>query len=109
MKKNTVILDLEIYNRLYDFEKNMKRKNTVAFYRKNYDRYEYLTTEQAVYNISIINDRLIEERDKLESQIKVLEAEKNKKEEPELIAINDIKNMSVREFKKWKKKIINDD
>lgn len=102
MEANTVILNLGEYNALRDFREEMEKEYT--YYIQEYiycgytKTYHFVSTDDAVKLISEINDKLMVEIKKLEDEIVDL---KNPKKD---ITIDQVKQMSIVEFIKWKRK-----
>jgi hypothetical protein len=111
MEKNTVLLSLEDYNSLRDFETNIKKNNTIILERwKGVEFKKVISTDSIVKVMVEEANKFHKEFTELEIELKVTKQElekaqklipktKDKKE----ITIEDIKNMSYWEFRKWKK------
>lgn len=89
MEKDTVLLDIEKYNDLRDFQ-NKVSEGYIEVY-SNSERTYFTTKDKAIEKIAKINAELISKLKKL----KYPESEKK--------TLKDVKEMSVREFKKWRK------
>ncbi len=77
MEKNTVTLDIETYNRLRDFENKMVKNNTcVIRNRGSFGAYEtfrgFISTDEALEEISNINEELVKKNIDLGNRIKTL-------------------------------------
>ena len=113
MEKNTVLLSLERYNELRDFETNIKKNNTLildSWSLKGYELRKFVSTDSLLKAAVEEANKFHKEFEKLEIELKIAKQEletvsklipktKDKKE----ITIEDIKKMSYWEFKKWKK------
>lgn len=89
--KNTVTIDLEIYNQLRDFKKTIEENNTIRINSLNsffQSSYNFITKDELSKEILYKNKELNEENIKLK--------ENNRLE------INKLKKMSVWEFIKWR-------
>lgn len=106
-EKNTVVLSLDEYNHLRDFEKAIEEGNTVEIYNGHNCNYSFngvnsghsyfpklklISTDEAVKKIAEENAVLVSKLAELE--------EKN---EPKEKAISEIKRMSVSEFRRWRR------
>jgi len=82
MEKDTVVLNIRDYNELRDFKQYIEKNYTLKVSNFHYSRIDtYITKDEAVKEVV----------DKLnEATVKLKE-------------IDDIKNMSYWEFRKWKK------
>jgi hypothetical protein len=90
MEKDTVLLDVEKYNELRDFKKQMQEGKTLVITDTRWTyRKEFVTESEAVKEIA--NDNAI-----LQKEIERLTT-------PKEITINDLKKMSYWEFRKWRK------
>jgi hypothetical protein len=95
MERNTVLLDVSEYNRLRDFEREIKMGNTLPITEYNYNvvyHSNYITESDAVAHIAKANASLVK-------QIKELK----KANEPKSPSLEDVKKMSYWQFRKWKR------
>lgn len=111
MEKNTVLLSLERYNELRDFETNIKENNTLILESwRGYELRKFVSTDSLLKASVEEANKFHKEFEKLELELKATKQEletisklipktKDKKE----ITIEDIKKMSYWEFKRWKK------
>lgn len=106
MKKNTVLLNLDDYNDLRDFKKEVK-EGKVFTTRLSYD---YGETTKTYYTESEVVEEMAEGQSLMEAkyyelrrEIIEMKADKVKESEPKEITIEDIKKMNFWEFRKWKK------
>lgn len=92
MEKNTIILSVEDYNEMRDFNENVKANNAVSVFW-NWNKYQtrMYTQNEAVIEIAKANESLKE---------KIEELKNPDKKQP---SIDEIKAMSWRKFRKWKK------
>ena len=89
--RNTVTLDLETYNFLRDFEKEIKAGNTCRIYGWG-NRIEFIGTDKALAQLT----------DKIKSLEKEITDLKHRyKNQP---TIEEIKKMSWWQFRKWKRR-----
>ena len=103
MKKNTVIISIEEYNKLRDFKKEVEessRLSKFAVIEEKLGSSSFLTIRKYYYTESEIVTEIEELNKKLEEHNKELE-EHNKELE---ILVNDLKKMSYLKFCKWRKK-----
>jgi hypothetical protein len=109
MEANTVILNLAEYNALRDFKKELEKGNTYRCLDYSQSSYyngvllpsaTYISEEEAVKEIAVKNEHLLQEIADLQTEIQKLKNPPKTKEQ----SINDIKKMSVWEFRKWKRK-----
>lgn len=115
MEKDTVLLDVEKYNELRDFKKEVEeslkesrfaviedRLDAIGF---NYHTRKYYTESEAILDFETRNKELEAKNTELEAKNKELEAKIKKAgiKEPVEISINDLKKMSYWEFRKWRK------
>jgi len=98
MKNNQVTLNLEEYNRLRDFETEIKKGFIAVIHTGSYSCTEYIDKDKAVQEIAEQNKKLHEKIDELDAELFDFK-NGNIKE----ITITDVKEMSVRQFRKWKK------
>lgn len=104
MEKNTVVLNVERYNELYDLEKATKagkRLKLETHYRYGTSSYTYYYTDDEIAK------ELRDKCEKLEGENKKLEEELKRVEKkiPTPMAemtIENIKQMNYWQFKKWK-------
>tara|TARA_R110000796_G_scaffold116035_1_gene228456 strand:- start:225 stop:515 length:291 start_codon:yes stop_codon:yes gene_type:complete len=91
MEANTVILQTKEYNRLRDFYKGIQEDKFVQVYSNYFHESEifYRTEKEVVMRLKQRNEALKKELDKL----------KNPKEKN----LEQVKNMSLWEFIKWRK------
>jgi len=107
MEANTVVLSLNEYNALRDFKTNLEKGNIYRYigYRQvsSYASMEvtcFVTSDEAVKEASEANEKLTEEISKLTNRINELERPPVSKEK----SIEEIRKMSMWEFRKWKNK-----
>jgi hypothetical protein len=106
MEANTVILSLPEYNALRDFKTNLEKGNTYRYLGyQQVSKYaaiqvtNFITTDEAVKEAMKANEKLIEENCELTNRINELEQPPVPKE----ITVDEIKKMSIWEFRKWRK------
>ena len=103
MEKSIVLLDVEKYNELRDFKKEVEESRKESkfavieerwggFLTNGYTR-KYYTENEAVLDFENRNKQLEAKNKELEAKNKELEAK---------IGINDLKKMSYWEFRKWR-------
>lgn len=91
MEANTVLLQTEEYNRLRDFYKGIQEDKFVQIYSDHHYRYTvYYRTEKEVLK-------------SLKDENKVLKKQLNQLKNPNEKNLEQIKNMSLWEFIKWRK------
>jgi hypothetical protein len=107
MEANTVILALPEYNALRDFKENIEKGNT---YRTiDYSTHphmsqayiaipRFVTTDEAVKEIAKQNANLSAELAKVSAENYAL-----KNPETVEVTLNDVKRMSIWEFRRWKR------
>lgn len=109
MQENTVLLSVKEYNELRDFKKEVeenltKSKFAVITNGYGYGLYShdvttrYYTQDEAILDFENKNKELKEEICELKSKLK-----KSEIKEPVEVTIDDLKNMSYWEFRKWRK------
>jgi SepF-like predicted cell division protein (DUF552 family) len=105
-EKNTVVLSLDEYNHLRDFEKAIEEGNTVEIYSNFYinvnhcgERQSGYSTKLRLYSTDEVVKKIAEENAVLVSKL----AELEEKNEPKEKAISEIKRMSVSEFRRWRR------
>jgi len=109
MQQNTVLLSVKEYNELRDFKKEVeenlaKLKFAVITNQYGFGLYsenvttKYYTQDEVILDFENKNKELEEEICELKSKI-----EKSGMKEPVEITIDDLKNMSYWEFRKWRK------
>ena len=111
MEKNTVLLSLERYNELRDFETNIKKDNTLVLESwREYDIKKFVSTNSLLKAAVEEANKFHKEFEKLEMELKLTKQELEKAcklipktEDKKEITIEDIKKMSYWEFKRWKK------
>lgn len=111
MEKNTVLLSLERYNELRDFETNIAKNNTLILESwKGYDLRKFVSTDSLLKAAVEESNKFHKEFEKLEMELKLTKQELEKAcklipkiEDKKEITIEDIKKMSYWEFKRWKK------
>lgn len=93
MKQNTIILNVDDYNEMRDFNKNIKKNNLVRVSWGWADAIvsEIYTKDEAVIKLTETNIKLAEEINKLKYPVQ------------QELSINKIKQMSWWEFRKWKR------
>lgn len=109
MEKNTVLLGLPEYNELREFKEQLEKNNscraldyTNTVYNNNgyYPAVTFVTTDEAVKEIAAKNEGLIKHVEALNAEILKLKYPPKDKE----LTVNDVKKMSVWEFRRWKNK-----
>jgi hypothetical protein len=107
MEVNTVVLALGEYNALRDFKTNLEKGNTHRYigYQQvsNYVSAQvvcFVTTDEAVKEAVVANEKLTEEISKLTNRINELE---HPMASPKEISVDYMKKMSIWEFRKWRK------
>ena len=111
MEKNTVLLSLERYNELRDFETNITKNNTLILESwRGYELRKFVSTDSLLKDAVEEANKFHEEFEKLEMELKLTKQELEKAcklipkiEDKKEITIEDIKKMSYWEFKRWKK------
>lgn len=111
MEKNTVLLSLENYNSLRDFEINIKKNNTIILESwKGIELKKIISTDSVVKAMVEEANKFHKEFEELEMELKLTKQELEKAcklipktEDKKEITIEDIKKMSYWEFKRWKK------
>lgn len=114
MEKNTVLLSVEKYNKLRDFKKETEEARAAGKsyviseswneWSNNYGySKKYFTENEIVDDFDKRNRELADEVKELKSQLNKKDEDCKKKHEPKEITIADVRNMSWREFKKWKR------
>ena len=90
----TVTINLDHYNNLRDFKKDIEDKKTFMVYFDNFigSGTKLITIDDAVIDIATANSNLMDENYKLRHP---------KKKET---TINDVKKMNIFQFIKWKRK-----
>jgi len=110
MEKNTVLLDLSEYNRFRDLEKDIKESKTktiIYTYEPNcwvYSKREVFSTDKAVIVVSLENDMLKTRIEELLTSYNTISNELNTSITNNNRKIQDIKEMSIWKFLKWRKK-----
>jgi predicted RNase H-like nuclease (RuvC/YqgF family) len=96
MEKDTVLLNVKTYDRLKECEKkaNEPKKHTIYIKNSMFTNFRAETDEDAV---KLLSEDLKAANERIE------ELEKKCKDLPKEITVNDIKNMSYWEFRKWRK------
>lgn len=87
MKKDIVLLSVDIYNELRDFKQKIEEDYSYIVTSGGWNKKIYVTTDKAVQDIAEINKQLQKENQDLKNRPN----------------INEIKNMSYLEWRKWKK------
>lgn len=105
MKDETVTLNIQTYNELRDFKKNIEEGNTLyefkpAFLAKVGVAYKFMKTEKALEEIASQTEFSDSLNKDLKRDIKKLEESNKQKDE----LISDLKKMSYWKFRKWRKK-----
>jgi len=96
METNVVTLELEEYNRLRDFEKDVNDYKTIIIETTKWDYCKKIITEsEAVKIVANINVKLQEENNVLKDEVEYL---KN-------YNFDQFRYMSIWEFLKWRKTI----
>jgi hypothetical protein len=102
MEANTVILNLGEYNSLRDFRDGIEKGHTYYILEYTYCgytmTYKFVSPDDAVKLASEINDKLMDSIKKLEEEIINLKHPKKD------VTIDQVKQMSIVEFIKWKRK-----
>lgn len=109
MEKDTVLLAVENYNELRDFKKEVEESRKESKFAVIEERWssmfgsgrytrKYYTENEAVLDFETRNKELEAKNKELEAKI-----EKYGIKEPVEISINDLKEMSYWEFRKWRK------
>lgn len=111
MEKDTVLLDIAVYNELRDFKKEVEeslKESKFAVIEERWgfvfggvcNRYtrKYYTENEAVADFEKRNKELETENKEMKDKI-----EKSGIKEPVEISINDLKKMSYWQFRKWRK------
>jgi len=107
MEKNMVLLRLEDYNELREFKEKIESGKKVKIRYYGLGGYsEFLSPDEALKEVVELNEQLnilMKERD---CEIKELKFFKNPapKTAAEKEQLETVKNMSVRQFRKWRKK-----
>jgi ribosomal protein L9 len=102
MDKNTVVLDLEEYNKLRDFKEGIEKGNSFTVYwGSGYAGYKYkvVTTDEVVKQIMEANNNINKEKNNLIQQLYNCQHPESK-----VFTVEDIKKMSIWKFLKWRKK-----
>lgn len=104
MEKNTVLLEVERYNELYNLEKAIKEGKKLVIERSyGYGAREYkyyYTEDEIITELKTRVEELGKENNKLEEKLK--DAERKIPEPEKQITIEDIKQMNYWQFRKWK-------
>jgi hypothetical protein len=90
--ENKVDLTLENYLELYDFKKNIELKYTSIINENGYSSRRFVSTDNAIKEIAKANESLAK---KVEEQKEIIDNE---------YPMSYVKNMSVWEFIKWRRK-----
>lgn len=114
MEKDTVLLSVERYNELRDFKNETEQGKTYVITnswgsRMNRCGYSktYLTDDEVVADFDKRNSELADEVKELKNQLDKKDEECKKKQEPKETTLEDVKNMSWFEFRKWKNGLLN--
>lgn len=114
MEKDTVLLSVEKYNELRDFKKETEEARAEGksyviseswggyLMNSGYSK-TYFTDSEIVEDFDKRNKALEDEINELKSQLEKKDEECKKKHEPKEITIEDVRNMSWREFRNWKR------
>lgn len=101
--KNTVILDLEEYILLRDFKNEIEKGNVyhVTYYSHCgvTNSHEFISKDESINEVTKINEELINLIDELRDEIHNLRYPRKQE-----LTIDDVKQMSVWKFLKWKRK-----
>ena len=108
MDKNTVILDVDTYNELRDYKQNHHNNKIYTLISdRSGNRYAFFTKDES---LEILNknleksEKLVQEYfDKIQELSRENTILKDKQPIPKIVGIEDIKKMSIWEFKKWRK------
>ena len=122
IEKNTVVLGIAEYNSLRDFQKNIDEGKVLVEQFKTYTQMsngyngQLMMVNVPVYKakaevIAEITEKVIEYDNRWKERSEVLQKEYDEYRanhtrrdvEVQTLTIDDVKNMSVKEFKKWKK------
>lgn len=109
MTKDTVILDVVEYNKLRDFKNEIEKGNILKKY-SNYSGYTFicgLDVDEAIILLANENDELKERiinKDKIIQKLKYKCSDIEKPTESKEKTIEEIRNMSYFEFRRWSKK-----
>jgi hypothetical protein len=96
MEENTVLLSLKKYDELVEAYSKVDepKKHTVVIKNSMFEAYEAKTDDEGV---KLLADDL------KQTKLELAEAKKELEKLPKETSIEDIKKMSPREFKKWKR------
>lgn len=102
MEKNTVVIDIETYNKLRDFSIEIRKKGTIVEF--DYHNYKVYTENEAVEEFVIQNTKLKEQHTKRVNKLidKIHELEKLHKEANTSIPISTLSEWSIWKFWNWK-------
>ncbi len=105
MENNSVVLKIEDYNYLRDFEKNIVNGKVFVYsscfgWGGHSETKQYYTKNKVVTELANNNKSLEKEIDKLKVEIIEL---KNKKDLQPKTTIEDIKEMSLIQFLRWRR------
>ena len=104
MEKNTLILDLDEYNELRDFKTTIEKGNVVCKIQTNYWQKQYLTTSDALDQLSTEINSISEKNKILIDEMTLLKNEQNNKlQKAYKTEIDKLAKMNWFEFRKWKK------
>lgn len=108
MDKNTVTLGLEEYNKLRDFKKEIENGKTLVIlhYPQPYGPYtKFYTENEIITELSEQYKELQAENKQFQDNIKELKENIEQIEtiKPKEISIDDVKKMTCREFRKWRR------
>jgi len=98
MEKNTILLDLNEYNELRDFKREIEDGNTYRVSSTFTRVSAFVSTDDAIEEMGNIIKITEEKLEAKEKEINELKSSKEKQ-----LTVDEIKNMSWRKFKKWKK------
>lgn len=102
MEKNSVMLDIDRYNELYNFKKNIENNHVIAIsnvWDNGNQNTKIYTPDGMVKEIAKVNDDLKQEILDLKQEISDLKHDKEKE-----LTITEIKNLSLWKFLKWRKR-----
>jgi prefoldin subunit 5 len=104
MEKNTVLLDIERYNELYNLEKKIKEGKRLVIEIDSGSRIHeykyYYTDEEIAKELRDHCEKLEKENEKLGEKIE--EAERKIPETEQQLTVEYLKQMNYWQFKKWK-------
>ncbi len=109
METNTVLLDLETYNKLRDFHKKFKNvpKDKFIVVETGSSRYSelFFTSDEAIERIAKVNHHMNRQIEQFEKELERVRKREELTERD--VNFDRFKTMTCREFRKWKKSLIN--